>query len=373
VKPIIDAHLDLAINALGLNRDITRTLEEVNRTEAGMTDHKCRGGATVTLPEMHRAGVAVCSATVLGRHRPDVVPPEGFARHDIDYATPEIAHAAGLAQIAYYDVLEHQGLLRYLKTAQDLERHMQAWQAAPEATPLGIILSMEGSDPILSPDWVSFWWQRGLRFASLVHYGTGRYAAGTETEGGITEDGLALLRAFEDIGMALDLTHLADQAFFEALDAFGGAVLASHNNSRAVVPGQRQFSDTQISRIVERGGVIGVACDAWMLYPGWIKGSTKPEVVSMESLADHIDHICQVAGTSSHAAIGSDLDGLYGTEQTPYDLKRISDLQRLDAILSKRGYTEEDVVRVFSGNWLRFFASALPQGPGDASQQTTGA
>ncbi len=362
MKPIIDAHLDLAINALGLNRDITGPLDEVNRVETGVTDHKCRGGATVTLPEMRRGAVAVCSATVLGRHRPNVFPSGGFARHDIDYATPEMAHAAGLAQVAYYDVLESQGLLRYLNTAQDLEQHMDRWRAAPERTPLGIILSMEGSDPILSPEWVDFWWDRGLRFASLVHYGSGRYAAGTETEGGVTEDGRALLRAFESRGMALDLSHLADEAFFEALDAFGGPVLASHNNCRALVPGQRQFSDPQIRRIVERGGVIGVACDAWMLYPGWIKGSTKPEVVSMEALADHVDYICQVAGTSLHAAIGSDLDGLYGTEQTPRDLKRISDLQKLDALLTDRGYREIDVERVFFGNWLRFFASALPAG-----------
>lgn len=362
MKPIIDAHLDLAINALGLNRDITQSLDEVNRVEAGITDHKCRGGATVTLPEMRLAGVAACSATVLGRHRPNVFPQSGFARYDIDYATPEIAHATGLAQVAYYDVLETQGLLRYLRTAQDLERHMDQWRAAPDATPLGIILSMEGSDPILSPDWVDFWWERGLRFASLVHYGTGNYAAGTETEGGITGDGRALLRAFEERGLALDLTHLADDAFFEALDAFGGPVLASHNNCRALVPGQRQFSDRQIRRIVDRDGVIGVACDAWMLYPGWVKGSTNPDVLSMEALADHVDHICQVSGTAMHAAIGSDLDGLYGTEQTPHDLKRISDLRKLDAILTNRGYSEQDVERVFFGNWLRFFASALPPG-----------
>jgi membrane dipeptidase len=360
MKPIIDAHLDLAINVLGLNRDITRPLDEVNRGEAGITDHKCRGGVTVTLPEMRRGGIAVCSATVLGRHRPGVFPSEGFARYDIDYATPEMAHAAGLGQVAYYDVLERQGLLRYLNTAQDLEGHLAAWRAAPETTPLGIILSMEGSDPIISPDWVDFWWQQGLRFASLVHYGRGRYAAGTETEGGITEDGRALLRAFEERGLALDLTHLADDAFFQALDLFAGAVLASHNNCRALVPGQRQFTDRQIGLIVERGGVIGVACDAWMLYPGWIKGSTKPDVVSMDALADHVDHICQVAGTSLHAAIGSDLDGLYGTEQTPHDLQRISDLQKLETILSRRGYSEEDVERVLFGNWLRFFASSLP-------------
>ena len=98
----------------------------------------------------------------------------------------------------------------------------------------------------------------------------------------------------------------------EALDNFGGRVLASHNNSRALVPGGRQFTDDQIQAVVDRDGVIGTALDAWMLYPDWIKGETSPEVLTLASVADHIDHVCQLAGDSRHAAIGSDLDGGYG-------------------------------------------------------------
>jgi membrane dipeptidase len=166
---------------------------------------------------------------------------------------------------------------------------------------------------------------------------------------------------FEKLGMILDATHLADKSFSQALDLFGGPVLASHNNCRALVPHQRQFSDEQIRRLIDRGAVIGTALDAWMLAPGWVKGETSRAVVGLEAVADHIDHICQLAGNARHAAIGSDLDGGFGTEQTPSGLDRISDLQKLDAMLASRGYSSVAIDDVFHGNWLRFFRQHLPR------------
>ena len=134
--------------------------------------------------------------------------------------------------------------------------------------------------------------------------------------------------------------------------------MASHNTCRALVPGDRQFADEQVKAIVDRGGVIGVALDAWMLYPGWIKGETSNTVVGLAAVADHIDHICQVCGNARHAGIGSDLDGGYGTEQCPYDLDTIADLQKIGGILRARGYAQEDIEGVMHGNWMRFFGGA---------------
>src|SRR5262249_7014296 len=148
--------------------------------------------------------------------------------------------------------------------------------------------------------------------------------------------------------------------FFQALDAFSGPVLASHNNCRALVPGQRQFSDEQLKLLIERGAVVGVAFDAWMMYPGWARGKTQPEVVSLAAAADHVDHICQLAGNADHVAIGSDLDGGFGTEQTPHDLTRISHLRNLESVFTKRGYPDRAIDGVFHGNWLRFFREHLP-------------
>ena len=104
-----------------------------------------------------------------------------------------------------------------------------------------------------------------------------------------------------------------------------------------------------------RGGVIGVALDAWMLWPGWVMGETPNTVVSMEAVADQIEHMCAVAGNVRHVGIGSDLDGGYGTEQTPYDLDTIYDLQKIPELLRKRGFAHSDIEAVMHGNWLRYF------------------
>src|SRR6185437_12992709 len=220
-------------------------------------------------------------------------------------------------------------------------------------TPLGFVISMEGADPIVSPEQVPQWYDAGLRIVSLVHYGVSRYAHGTGAPGGLTPLGKPMLQALEATGMILDLTHLADDSFYQALDIFHGRVLASHNNCRALVPGDRQFTDDQIRLIVERDGVIGAAFDNWMLYPGYLKSETPSSLISIGTVIDHVDHVCQLAGNARHAAIGTDLDGGYGIEQSPGDLDTIADLQKIPDLLGKRGYTDEDIRGIMHGNWLR--------------------
>jgi membrane dipeptidase len=127
------------------------------------------------------------------------------------------------------------------------------------------------------------------------------------------------------------------------------------------VPGDRQFSDEHLRRLIEREAVIGVVCDAWMLKPGWQIGTTTPEGLTLAALVDQIDYICQMAGHARCVGIGSDLDGGYGTEQTPSDLKTISDLHRLEGLLAERGYTAADVDAICHGNGLRFFRRWLPR------------
>ena len=153
----------------------------------------------------------------------------------------------------------------------------------------------------------------------------------------------------------LDLTHLTDKGFFEALDIFQGSVVASHQNCRSIIPGERQFSDEQIRCIIERKGILGGALDTWMLYPNFKLGEDDPKErdIHMELLVDHFDHICQMAGNSEHIGFGSDLDGLFGLEQTPHDMNTIADLQKFDAILEKRGFNTKDRENIFSGNWIR--------------------
>jgi membrane dipeptidase len=357
---LIDGHLDLSWNALSWGRDITLDLDRLNRGEVGMTDHPARGRATTSLPEMRRGGIAVCQATLLCRAKPEVRRPEGHWRLSLDYPNQEIASAMARGQLAYYHLLERRGLLRMIRTSADLDEHWERWRANDQAEPIGYILAMEGADPIVEPSQAVEWWNLGLRSVNLAHYGRSRYAVGTGDDGPLTREGVQLLKEFQQIGMILDATHLSDTSFFQALDVFGGPVLASHNNCRALVPDGRQFSDEQIKLLIERDAVIGAALDAWMLAPGWIKGQTSREVVRLEAVADHIDHVCQLAGNTRHAAIGSDLDGGFGTEQSPVGMERISDLQYLGEILSQRGYPGHAVDDIFHGNWLRFFRSHLP-------------
>jgi membrane dipeptidase len=361
MRLLIDGHLDLSWNAMSWGRDITLDLDALNQSERGMTDHPARGRCTTTLPEMRRGGIAVCQATVLARARPEARPHEGPSRLNLDFANQEIASATARGQLAYYELLEGRGLLRIIRTAAELDAHWRSWSADAASTPIGMILAMEGADPIVDIDHAALWWDLGLRSVNLAHYGKSRYAVGTGGDGPLTPDGIRLLEEFDQLGMILDATHLSDTSFLQALDAFSGPVLASHNNCRTLVPDGRQFSDEQILLLVGRGAVIGAALDAWMLAPGWQIGKTTRDVVSLDAVADHIDHVCQLAGNSRHAAIGSDLDGGFGTEQVPLGLDRISDLHKLDAILAGRGYSSDAIDDIFHGNWLRFFRSHLPR------------
>ena len=355
---IVDAHLDLSMNALQWNRDLLQSVYTIRTQEQG-TPGKGRGVGTVAFPEMRRGRIALCVATLIARSTGHPVP-------QIDYHSATQSYGMAHGQLAYYRALEQAGHIRILEDVAAVDAHMTEWEEwdkehaeeTEETPPLGFVISMESADPILAPEQLEEWWQAGLRFIGPTHYGPGRYAGGTGTELGLTQIGVQLLREMERLGILLDLTHCSDQSFWQALDHYGGLVLASHNNCRALVPHQRQFSDEQLLAVIERGGVIGAAFDAWMLKPGWIVGQSTNEDVTMSSVIDHIDHICQLAGNCRHVAIGTDLDGGFGREQSPRDLDTIADLQVLVDLLTQRGFAEHDINGILHGNWLRLLRTA---------------
>lgn len=362
---LLDAHLDLSWNALSFDRDLTEPIEQINAREHDMTDSPARGNATVCLPEMQRGKVAVCLGTLLARARPEIRPSEGHPRISLDYRSPSAAYGIAQGQLAYYRLLEQNGHLAMLETASELQAHWQQWVAADETTsaarpPLGLILAMEGADSIVAPEQAEAWFQQGLRAVNLVHYGHNQYAVGTGESGPLTPAGIALLQEFERLGIILDATHLSDPSFFQTLDVYHGPVIASHQNCRALVPGERQFSDGQLRLLIERDAVIGAAFDNWMIAPGWKMGQTSRAEATLERIADHTDHICQLAGNHRHVAIGSDLDGGFGTEQSPAEVETIADIQKFAGIFQQRGYPTEAIDDIFHGNWLRFFVKHLP-------------
>ena len=355
---IIDAHLDLSMNAMQWNRDLLKSAYTIRTTEQ-YSQGKGRAVGTVAFPEMRKGRIFLSVATLIARST-------GRPAPHIDYSSSAQAYGAARGQLAYYRALEKQGHVRIIGDVPSLDAHVaewQAWDAANEqltdkTPPLGFVISMEGADPILEPAELEEWVEAGLRLLGPTHYGPGRYAGGTGTETGLTDIGRQLLPEMQRLGVVLDVTHFSDESFWESMEIYEGLVLASHNNCRALVPHQRQFSDEQLQAVFAHDGVIGVALDDWMLHPGWVVGQTSAEQVPLSRVVDHIDHICQLAGNTRHVGIGTDLDGGYGREQSPGDLDTIVDLQRIPGMLAQRGYAEADINAIMHGNWLRLFGDA---------------
>jgi membrane dipeptidase len=353
---IIDAHLDLSMNALEWNRDLSRPLSEIRQREMHMTDKPDRGKGTVCLPELRKGRVGLVVATQLARYTPPGSSLPGWN-------SPQQAWATTQAQLCWYREMEKIGEMVQIRDLKQLDAHLALWNdltVPDESKPIGYILSLEGADSLVNMDYLHTAHAYGLRALGLAHFGPGRYAPGTKTEGPITAQGMELLKEMDKLNLILDVTHLTDQGFTQALDVYQGPIWASHHNVRKIVPNQRQLHDAQIRRLIERGAVIGGMLDCWAMDIRFIDTISDPWQldIRLENLVDHWDHICQIAGNTSHIAIGSDLDGIFGTEQSPWDMNSIADLQKFTDILAKRGYTQQDVENIFSGNWLRFLRKA---------------
>jgi membrane dipeptidase len=352
---IIDAHLDLSMNALEWNRDLKKPLSEINEREKGLADKPDRGRATVSLPELRKGNIGLVVATQIARYVAPGNPLPGWH-------SPEQAWAHTQGQLAWYKTMEEEGEMIQVNNVLTLEKHLALWknEEPSEHKPVGYILSLEGADSLITTEYLEKAYQYGLRAVGPAHYGAGRYAQGTDATGFMGERGRALLKEMERLNIILDATHLCDDSFWEAMDHFNGPVWASHNNVRTLVNHNRQFSDEQIKELIQRGAVIGGVLDAWMMVPSWVRGKSTPQAMNckLEVLIDHLDHICQLAGNVLHIGIGSDLDGGFGKEQCPYDLETIADLQKLPQLFTRRGYSQSDIENIMHGNWLRFLKNA---------------
>jgi membrane dipeptidase len=347
---LFDAHLDLAMNALEWNRDLTWTVEDIRIKEKGMDDKPDRGKNTVSLDAMRKGNVGICVATQIARYVKKANPLPGWK-------SPHQAWAQTQGQLAWYRAMEEIGEMTQISNSTQLKNHLDLWNSdSDEKKPIGYILSLEGADSIVTIEHLEKSYDQGLRAIGPAHYGPGTYAFGTDSTGGIGTKGKELLREIARLNLILDVTHLCDQSFWETMNAYNGPVWASHSNCRALVDHNRQFSDEQIHELIQRKAVIGVALDAWMMVPHWVRGQSSPEAmgVTLNTMVSHIDHICQLSGNSLHVGIGTDLDGGFGKEQSPHDLNTISDLQKLPPLLSKRGYTAKDIANIMHANFIEF-------------------
>lgn len=352
---IVDAHLDLSMNALEWNRDLRQPIAAINNREQHLTDKPDRGKSMVNFAEMRKGNIGLCVATLIARYVKTTNPLPGWH-------SPEQAWAQTQGQLAWYRAMEDAGEIKAIRNLAELDKHLQEWQSAEDKStkPIGYILSLEGADSIVNLAYLEKAYDQGLRALGPAHYGPGTYAFGTDSTGGIGPKGKALLKEMERLNIILDATHLCDESFWEAMSNYNGPVWASHSNCRKLVHHNRQFSDAQLKELINRGAVIGGVLDAWMLVPNWVRGISTPKArkVTLEKLIDNYDHICQLAGNSNHIGIGTDLDGGFGREQAPYDLNTIADMQILPNLLRQRGYTDKDIQNILSENWLRFIRKA---------------
>lgn len=360
---IIDSHQDLAWNMLTYGRDYTRSVKETRRIEAGTTTPDRNGDCLVGWPEYQEGKVAVVFSTLYATPARKMEPGDLIV-----YKDSETAHRLYRDQIDVYRKLadSHPDKFRLISSTSELDSVIDHWSQPEHDTkghPVGLIYLMEGADGIRSPHELSDWWDLGLRLIGLAWAGT-RYCGGTSDPGSLTDEGRQLISAMADYNFILDLSHMDETAAYESLDRYEGPVMATHANCAALMRGSetnRHLPDNVIRGLIEREGVIGVIPLNTFLKVGWLrKNGSRREEVHLDALIAHIDHICQLAGNSEHAAIGSDFDGGFGLQSIPPELDSIADLQHVATKLMERGYSETDAANVLGGNWLRFLRKNLP-------------
>lgn len=336
---IVDAHLDLSYNAVLRGRDVTRPAREQPVVDKEV--------ATVGLPDLRAAGVGLICATIF-------CSPKSYGKRE-GYTTAEEAHDQAIKQYDWYKQQIRNGNFRLVKHKTDLPANGSA-AAPPRANDaLPIILLLEGADAFRTPDDVSAWYDKGLRIVGLSWRGT-RMAGGTGVPGPITAEGKSIIRAMDHLSMIHDISHLADEAFWNLMEMTNGPVMASHSNCRAIVPDDRQITDDMIREIARRDGVIGINFYDQFLLP---HEQFKKRPCTFADVIAHMKRICDLTGSAAHVALGTDMDGGVGRDDIPHELTTIADLPRVGEKLNESGFSDDDVQHILADNWLNFFRRTL--------------
>lgn len=356
---LVDGHLDIAWNHLNHGRDFLQSAWARRRQETDPLFVQRHGRSMVGLPELLLGRVAVICASIFVAPAWSKVHPD----ETVLYETPAEAYAWGVRQMDYYHRLaDSDPRVRLITSQADLDAVLATWRADSDVGDhrLGVILSMEGADPILEPGQLEEWHARGLRAVGPAWSQT-RYSGGTKAPGPLTKLGRALLEVMAGLGMVLDLAHMAPEACAEALDRYNGPLYASHANPLRFRPDRpdRNIADEIIRRIAERDGAIGVMPYNLFLVAGWRTGDRK-DAATMDTVIAAIDHVCQLTGSARHVGIGSDFDGGFGAASAPAEFETSADLWAVGTALAARGYAPADVSAILSGNFLRVLRAGLP-------------
>ena len=359
---IIDSHEDLAYESLYGRFDYTRSVLDNRKYYTGPEKFQC----TIGWPEYQKGRVGIVFGTVFIR------PPEHSLPLNKDgetsYQTPDDFHKAVCAQLDFYDRMqdEHPDQFRRIQTRSDYDALVKMLTESPDSEhPVGLVTLLEGCEYLRSFDDLELYYERGIRLIGPVWAG-GRWCAGTMSttfRDALTDEGKTLLRRMSSLGYVLDVSHMKNHSAMDSLNYYDGIAAASHVNCNVLVPGlpvERHFNDETIKLLIEHDGVMGVVPFNYFLMADWDRdGKTPRSAVTLDTLANQIDHICQLAGHSRAAAIGTDFDGGFGYPEIPYEMNDISDLSKLAAVLERRGYGNEDIENIFHKNWQRILERAL--------------
>ena len=310
---ILDAHEDIAFHLNYYDRDfVSPSLP-----------------CMITLPWLREAGIGLVFNTVFvhPKHK------------------PEKTLESALGQLDTYDRIygEYKNEVFQIKTRDDLMR-------IGSDAGIGFLTLMEGADPIEGPDKLGEFHERGVRLIGLTWNDKNRFASGNETEEGLTDEGRDLIKRMNGLRITLDLSHINEKGFWEAIGLTTLIPVASHSNARALTDHPRNLRDDQLLAISERGGVIGI-----VLYNQFLKTGDKTPTV--EDVFKHTDYIVTLCG-EDHVGIGSDMDGAR-IEDFPEDLRKIADIPKIADYFLDKGFSEGRVRKIMGGNFLRVIKENL--------------
>ena len=358
---IVDAHRDIAYDALYFDRDYRRSVAETRRRDAELGFTETNGLATTGLPEAIAGDVAIVFATLF------VEPASYVAWGSMDkirslprdlYKTPQEAHDFALKQLEYYETITAESdQLVLITTQDDLDHVLSTWDSEnpPEKRQQGLVILMEGADPVIEPAQFGDWYERGVRILGTSWTGT-RYAGGTNAPGPLTDLGRALLDEMASYDAILDLSHMSEEACNAALDRYEGNIVATHALPRHFCDTDRHLTDDQLKSLAEHGGVMGIV----LLNALWNKDADPAIPVTLDNIVEVVDYVCQLTGSSAHAGIGTDWYAGTGASGVPDGLDSYADLGKVGEALRKQGYSENDVKAILSGNMLRILRQTLP-------------
>lgn len=318
---IVDAHLDIGWNAIADGRGFLSPPAP---------------GYLISRPALTGAGVGLVCATLY------TAPAQArrAMRTRFVYENAHEAHIMAVAQVNYYKSCD----LRLLRDSGELAAYVRNWKKGQIAA----VLLMEGADPIESPSQLGAWTDMGVRIIGPAWSRT-RYSGGTGAPGGLTELGVQLLKAMRRKKVILDLSHMAEQAVADAFALWRGPIICSHSNARAIVPGDRQITDSTAAEVARRGGILGIS-----FYPAHLR---KKGRTTLDDVVRHALHLARAAGGPEHVGLGSDLDGGIDSRYGP--MRDLRELKQLLGML-RRHFNSAQVDGIMGANWIEFLQRSLP-------------